>query len=88
MELEWDDRKAAQNLEKHGVSFEDARSFDFDTAVTIEDTRYAYPEPRWIAFGVIRDRPHILIYTWREQRVRVISLRRANPREVRRYGRT
>lgn len=79
---EWDAAKAAQNLAKHGVSFELVSGFDWRTAIEAEDTRYDYGETRMQALGTIDGRYHVLVYAWRDARIRVISLRKANRREI------
>ena len=53
MELEWDADKAAQNLNKHGVSFEDAELIFYDTGrVETHDGREDYGEDRWATIGL------------------------------------
>ena len=59
--------------------------FDWETAVRFEDNRQPYGEQRWLALGKIGVRLHALIYTRRGRRTRIISLRKANNEEVRRY---
>ncbi|BCX88482.1 conserved hypothetical protein [Methylomarinovum tepidoasis] len=86
MEYEWDDNKAATNLRNHGVTFEAVMDFDWEAATILEDDRRDYGEHRFIAYGPIGDRLHCLVFTLRGRRIRVISLRKANSREVRRYG--
>jgi uncharacterized DUF497 family protein len=88
LKFEWDAAKAEANLGKHGVPFEDVRSFVFDTAVAVRDDRRDYGEIRMIALGFIGDRLHHLVYTRRGEAIRVISLRKANVREIRTYVRT
>ncbi|MFE0752732.1 BrnT family toxin [Inquilinus sp. NPDC058860] len=83
--LDWDADKAKANLTKHGVAFEAAEGFDFATSVIRLDNRVDYGEPRWVAVGLIGRRLHVLVYTEREARFRIISLRRANSRERRNY---
>ncbi|MBW7850889.1 MAG: BrnT family toxin [Rhodospirillales bacterium] len=83
---EWDDDKRAANIEKHGVDFSVARDFDWDTALTLEDDRQDYGEPRFVSIGFIGPRLHVLVWTTRSERLRVISLRKANAREVQRYA--
>ena len=82
---EWDPRKAISNLEKHGVAFEDVVGFHWDEALVIPDRRQEYGEPRFLAYGLIGSRLHALVFTPRSGRIRVISLRKANSREVRRW---
>jgi uncharacterized DUF497 family protein len=50
------------------------------------DTRFEYGEDRQLAFGLIGDRLFVCVYADREAERRVISLRKANRREVKRYG--
>ena len=86
-EYEWDEAKAATNVAKHGVPFTAAYEFDWNKAVIFPDTRRDYGEPRWLAYAPIRERLHAMVFTIRASRVRVISLRKANSREVARYER-
>ena len=80
---DWNAEKAAANFAKHGVSFEAVRDFDWTTAVEAEDIRYDHGEKRMQALGLIGGRHHVLVYTRRGDTIRVISLRRANRRELR-----
>ena len=57
--------------------------FDWAGAVEAEDVRYDYGETRMQALGLIGDRRHVLVYTRRGDTIRVISLRKANRRELR-----
>ena len=82
MQFEWDENKARSNKAKHGVDFESARQFDFDTALYIVDNTVAYGEERWQAIGFIGPRLHTLIFTDRESRIRIISLRKASYAEM------
>jgi uncharacterized DUF497 family protein len=84
--FEWDERKRSHNLQKHGVDFVLVARFEFDTAVIRADDRKDYGERRYRAFGKIDGRLHVLVFTARGALTRVISLRRANPREVESYG--
>jgi uncharacterized DUF497 family protein len=86
--LTWDEAKRAKNLEKHGIDFSEAEAFDWDRAVSFADDRFEYGEVREVAYGFIRDRLHVLVFTSREEDVHVISLRKANEREKRRYDDT
>ncbi|TFF17949.1 BrnT family toxin [Jiella endophytica] len=84
-EFEWDDHKRAGNLAKHGVDFALARRFDLKTADIEADVRHAYGEERFQAKAPIDDRLYVMVFTYRGDAVRVISLRKANEREVLRY---
>jgi hypothetical protein len=87
--FDWDDRKAAYNLRKHGVSFAEAAKFDFETALKTEDLRADYGEERFLALGKIGRTLHALVYTRRpEGPIRVISLRKATAEERRLYNET
>jgi len=85
-DFEWDDEKAAQNLANHGVSFEAARlAFSDAFAVVRADRRQTYGEDRFILLGMVQERLLAVSYTMRDERVRIISARLAEPRERRRY---
>jgi uncharacterized DUF497 family protein len=86
MELEWDEAKRRSNLRKHGLDFDDAKFLDWDNATVIEDTRFTYPEPRYWAFARWNGRLHMVAFCMRGDRVRIISFRKANDREAKRYG--
>lgn len=88
MEFEWDSAKAEANERKHGVPFTLAeRVFDDPACFILEDRRRDYGEDRFTAFGMVEGRVFILAFTWRADRCRAISLRKANARETRRYHR-
>lgn len=81
----WDEAKRTANLAAHGIDFGAAYRFDWDTARVDPDTRRDYGESRFVALERIGARLHVLVFTPREEVVRVISLRKANRREMRRY---
>lgn len=87
METEWDPVKAAANVAKHGVRFEYAARVFLDPhrRDTVDDRR-DYGEERWVALGSIEGRVYVVTYTMRGRRVRLISARKANPREQARYA--
>jgi uncharacterized protein len=76
-EYEWDEAKRRSNLAKHGVDFIAANGFDWFDAVIIEDRRHLCGERRWLALGKIGARVYTLIYTERNGRKRIISLRKS-----------
>jgi uncharacterized DUF497 family protein len=89
VEFEWDDRKAAQNIVKHGVPFEyAARVFLDPRRLDREDTRRDYREERRLMLGKIEGRLFVVAYTTRDKVIRLISARKANEREQRRYDET
>ena len=83
MKIEYDPRKNERNIELRGISFDKAALFDFDNALEVEQV--IYNEIRYFSLGEIEGRLHALVYTLRGDSVRVISLRKANAREVRLY---
>lgn len=85
MIFDWDEKKDGQNRLKHKIGFESACEFEWDTAVIIADTRHRYGESRWAAFGFLKGRLHSIVFTRRENKIRIISLRKANARERKRY---
>jgi uncharacterized DUF497 family protein len=85
IEIEFDPTKNQQNIKDRGLSFDLAINFDWDTAIVLEDTRKDYGEPRYSAIGFIENRLYVLVFTPRNEAIRVISLRKANDREVKRY---
>lgn len=84
-EFSFDPTKEARNLLLRGISFEQARSFDFETSIVATDDRADYGEVRQVAAGFIGHRLHVLVFTMRDEICRVISLRKANKREIRAY---
>ncbi len=85
MKITFDPSKNERNLRERGISFELAADFDFETATYVEDTRKDYGETRIRALGFIEDRLHALVFTTRGTALRVISLRKANRKEVKMY---
>ncbi len=86
VEFEWDFRKAVANLRKHGVDFADAATVLYDDrAITIADERS--DEERFVTIGMnALGRVLVVVYAWREERLRLISARKATARERRQYG--
>jgi len=85
MKITDDPTKDAMNQEKHGVSLAAAASIDWTSAVTWADTRMDYHEDRMRGLGLIGNRVHAVVYVIRDQSRRVISLRKANHKEVMSY---
>lgn len=88
VQVEWDPRKAASNFRKHGVRFSDAvTALEDERAITIEDSRIE--EIRWITLGLdCLARLLVVVYTWRNNSIRLISARVATPRERDQYWET
>ena len=83
MDIEFDAAKNAKNIEQRGIGFD--RFADMDGTLSMEDTRRDYGERRVRVFGQIDGSLHAAVITLRGDRVRVVSLRRANEREERQY---
>jgi len=85
-DFEWDNAKAAANLAKHGVNFEQAReAFDDPFAIDFVDDREDYGEHRLILVGMVESRLLVVVHTLRRDKVRIISAREAQPNERRQY---
>lgn len=85
---EFDSAKDGSNRDKHGLSLADAKGFDWAGAIIREYRRRPYAEQRFEAIGHIGDRLHVIVYCHRGAAIRVISLRKANSREVKRHAKT
>lgn len=87
MELEWDAEKAALNLRKHGVAFEDAAIVFHDPGrIETHDGRQDYGEDRWATIGRVDPALLYVVYTVRRQdTIRLISARKANAHERKQY---
>ena len=87
--FEWDDRKAAANLRKHGVSFEEAKSvFVDERAKLIDDPDHSENEGRFILLGLSSARRMLLVchcYRGAGKVIRIISARRASAKESKFY---
>jgi hypothetical protein len=88
-DFEWDDQKAASNRVRHGVSFETARkAFKDPFAVDQPDKREDYGEERFSLIAMANGRLLYVTYTERNNRIRIISARGAEPYEHRIYHET
>lgn len=85
MKFEWDEKKRRANINKHGMDFVDAASIFSSPFLILEDNRQDYGENRFIAFGCVQGRPIVLSFTKREEKIRIISMRKANKREQEKY---
>ncbi len=87
MEFEWDPKKAAENLRKHGISFVQAAEAFFDeNAVDLFDDINSDNEIRYQIVGISRRRLLFVAYTDRDETIRIISARKANAKQVRIYN--
>ena len=85
MQIEFDPDKDAANIEKHGVSLAFATEPDWDEAFVWIDERFAYGEMRMIALAPSTQILYYVAFVDRGSRRRIISLRKANRREVKHY---
>ena len=87
MQFEWDAEKAASNLKKHGVSFQEAATaFGDPFSATIADPDHSEDEDRYVLLGqTYQGRLVVVVHTDREETVRIISARLASRRERKSY---
>jgi uncharacterized DUF497 family protein len=85
MGISYDPKKDARNVRERRASFALAHGFEWNNAYVREDTRKNYGERRYQALGEIAGRLYMLVFTPRRGDVHVISLRKANRREIKRY---
>jgi uncharacterized protein len=83
LEIEFDPDKNDRNIKERGIPFSLVSEFDWTSAIERRSERYG--EDRFMAMGLIGARIHVLVYTKRSEVIRLISLRRANKRETKRY---
>jgi len=83
--FEWDQNKERLNREKHGIAFADAFAvFEDPNAITIEDNEHE--EERFVTLGMdCYGRLVVVVYTWRNENIRIISARKATRPEVKQY---
>ena len=88
--LEWDKRKASENMRKHGVTFEEAKSAFLDeNARVIPDPEHSNDEDRFVLLGLsVRLRLLVVVHCYRqgEDLIRIISARKADPSERKQYS--
>ncbi|MEX3764509.1 BrnT family toxin [Paraburkholderia phenoliruptrix] len=83
MEITFDPAKDVSNQRKHGVSLSFAERIDWSDVLTRPDTRRDYQELREIGYALIENRLYCVVFTQRGDTMHIISLRKANRREVR-----
>jgi uncharacterized DUF497 family protein len=86
-EFEWDIEKAESNLQKHGVSFEEAATVFFDPlSLTIPDPLHSDEENRFVITGLsVQQRQLVVVHSEGDDRIRIISARLATSREGKKY---
>ena len=85
MKTEWDQAKREKTLRERGLDFAHVEAADWDAALTEQDTRGAYGEDRFVSLVLIHGRLCVVAWCVRGDALRVISLRKANARERKRY---
>lgn len=84
MSFEFDPAKSAANKDKHGIDFDAAQAL-WDDPLMVEVPARSLDEPRILAIGRIRGKHWSAVFTLRDDRVRLISVRRARPEEIEIY---
>ncbi len=85
--FEWDEDKAEENLKKHGVGFEEAKTiFNDPFSITIYDNEHSSNEERYVDIGLsLKGRLIVVSYTERKENIRIISSRKAIKKEQKIY---
>jgi len=87
MEIEFDPNKAASNLIKHGISFEESSTALLDPLALVREDPDAEAENRWVLIGMSNQaRLLTVIYTLRNECIRLISARKATKNEAKNYA--
>jgi uncharacterized protein len=85
MRITFDPAKNARNIDERDLPFELVAQLDWETAIATEDTRKDYGERRLRVLAFLGERLHAAVITMRGDAVHVISFRKANEKEVKRY---
>jgi len=85
MRFEWDEEKRRTNLSKHGLDFIDAAEVFGGETVSFLDDQFDYAETRFVSIGILDGVVMVIIHTEDDETVRLISFRRATPREEANY---
>ncbi|HHW34424.1 MAG TPA: BrnT family toxin [Paracoccus solventivorans] len=86
MDLDWDPKKRDDTLKERGLDFAIVAEADWDDALTVEDSRTDYGEARFVSLVPIHERLYVVAWCMRGDKLRVISLRKANARERKIHG--
>jgi uncharacterized DUF497 family protein len=82
MRFTWDEVKRKRNLKDHGLDFVDAKRVFEGLTFTYEDDRFRYDEQRFVTLGLFKGLPVSIVHTESEDRIHVISFRKATKRET------
>jgi len=85
IEFEWDSNKNQSNINVHGIDFHDAWRIFESPMLSKVDNRKDYGEERWISLGQLDAAVVVVVYTIRNSKIRIISIRRANHDERKIY---
>jgi len=85
MTVEWDEAKRRDNVGKHGIDFVGVEEAFRGLTVTMEDDRRSYGEQRFVTLGLFNGRVVVIVHTEREDRIRIISVRKATKNEEKLY---
>lgn len=83
---DWDEKKNARNKARRQLDFNDAEQVLNGPTLTFEDSRMDYGEPRFITFGLLVGRLVVIAHTPRDDKTRIISMRKGNAREQKKYS--
>ena len=81
MEFEYDPEKSDANLMKHGIDFVSARAL-WNDPMRVDVPARTIDEPRWLVIGRIGEKCFSAVVSYREERIRIISVRRSRKKEV------
>jgi hypothetical protein len=87
MEVSYDPEKRARTLTERGLDFDDAVQVFAGPTIDFIDDRRDYGEVRWLSFGLLGDRLVVVVWTDRDDARHIISMRKANEREKKKYRR-
>jgi uncharacterized protein len=82
MRFTWDEAKRKRNLMDHGLDFVDAKRVFEGLTYTYEDDRFRYEEQRFVTLGLFKGMPVSIVHTESEDRIQIISFRKATKRET------
>ena len=81
MRYEWDQQKRQTNIKKHGIDFMDIPELFDSDIVILPDERFDYGESRFIVIGILKNQVAVVVYTERDDNIRIISARKATKNE-------
>jgi hypothetical protein len=85
VEFDWNEKKRESNVKKHGIDFLDAQKAFDNHHLTVQDTRFDYPEERFLTLGIISGVVIFIAHTENEFLIKIISARKATKNEQKIY---